>query len=63
VARSLERTWEEKLRVAQAVEQEQEHARWRAREPLLIGPRNALDYKESLRRKRPQRSAASKAAP
>src|SRR5439155_6215475 len=36
VARSLERAWEEKLRVVEAVEQQ--HARWRAQEPLLIGP-------------------------
>ncbi|WFU14603.1 recombinase family protein [Bradyrhizobium sp. CB3481] len=36
VARSLERAWEEKLRVVEAVEQE--HARWRAQEPLLISP-------------------------
>ncbi|WP_175619434.1 recombinase zinc beta ribbon domain-containing protein [Bradyrhizobium sp. 2S1] len=36
VARSLERAWEERLRVAEAVEQE--HARWRGQEPLLIGP-------------------------
>lgn len=36
VARSLERAWEEKLRVVEAVEQE--HARWRVQEPLLIGP-------------------------
>ncbi|UFW53761.1 MULTISPECIES: hypothetical protein [Bradyrhizobium] len=36
VARSLERACEEKLRVVEAVEQEQ--ARWRAQEPLLIGP-------------------------
>ncbi len=36
MARSLERAWEEKLRVVEAVEQQ--HARWRAQEPLLIGP-------------------------
>ncbi|WP_247560468.1 hypothetical protein [Bradyrhizobium sp. 138] len=36
VARSLERVWEEKLRIVEAVEQQ--HARWRAQEPLLIGP-------------------------
>ncbi|MET4391807.1 hypothetical protein ABIB73_007599 [Bradyrhizobium sp. F1.4.3] len=36
VARSLERAWEEKLRVVEAVEQQ--HARWRVQEPLLIGP-------------------------
>lgn len=36
VARSLERAWEEKLRAVEAVEQE--HARWRGQEPLLIGP-------------------------
>jgi hypothetical protein len=35
VARSLERAWEEKLRAVEAVEQE--HARWRAEEPLIIG--------------------------
>ncbi len=32
VARSLERTWEEKLRAVDAIEQE--HARWRSQEPL-----------------------------
>lgn len=36
VARSLERAWEEKLRVVEAVEQQ--HARWRVQEPILIGP-------------------------
>lgn len=36
VARSLERAWEERLRAVEAVEQE--HARWRVQEPLLIGP-------------------------
>src|SRR5437899_10967866 len=36
VARSLERAWQEKLRVVEAVEQQ--HARWRAQEPRLIGP-------------------------
>ena len=35
VARSLERTWEEKLRAVEAVEQE--HARWQSQEPLVIG--------------------------
>ena len=35
VARSLERTWEEKLRAVDAIEQE--HARWRSQEPLGIG--------------------------
>jgi DNA invertase Pin-like site-specific DNA recombinase len=35
VARSLERAWEEKLRAVEAVEQE--HARWRSQEPLMIG--------------------------
>lgn len=35
VARSLERVWEEKLRAAEAVEQE--HVRWRSQEPLIIG--------------------------
>lgn len=35
VARSLERAWEEKLRAADAIEQE--HARWRLQEPLGIG--------------------------
>ena len=35
VARSLERAWEEKLRAVEAVEQE--HARWRSQEPLIIG--------------------------
>ena len=35
VARSLERAWEEKLRAVEAVEQE--HARWRSEEPLIIG--------------------------
>ena len=35
VARSLERAWEEKLRVVDAIEQE--HARWRLQEPLGIG--------------------------
>ena len=35
VARSLERTWEEKLRDVDAIEEE--HARWRSQEPLVIG--------------------------
>ena len=35
VARSLERAWEDKLRAVEAVEQE--HARWRSEEPLIIG--------------------------
>jgi DNA invertase Pin-like site-specific DNA recombinase len=35
VARSLERAWEEKLRAVEVVEQE--HARWRSQEPLIIG--------------------------
>jgi DNA invertase Pin-like site-specific DNA recombinase len=35
VARSLERAWEEKLRAVEAVDQE--HARWRSQEPLIIG--------------------------
>ena len=35
VARSLERDWEEKLRAVEAVEQE--HTRWRSKEPLVIG--------------------------
>src|SRR6266480_3162139 len=35
VARSLERAWEEKLRAVEAIEQE--HARWRSEEPLIIG--------------------------
>jgi hypothetical protein len=35
VARSLERTWEEKLRAVEAIEQE--YARWRSEEPLAIG--------------------------
>lgn len=35
VARSLERAWEEKLRAVDALEQE--HARWKAEEPLVIG--------------------------
>jgi hypothetical protein len=34
VARSLERTWEEKLRAAEAIEQE--YARWRRDEPLVL---------------------------
>ncbi|WOH52818.1 hypothetical protein [Bradyrhizobium sp. sBnM-33] len=47
VARSLERAWEERLRVAEAVEQE--HARWRGQEPLLIGPAECAGYKRSAR--------------
>jgi DNA invertase Pin-like site-specific DNA recombinase len=35
VARSLERAWEEKLRAVEVIEQE--HARWRSGEPLMIG--------------------------
>src|SRR5262252_9907336 len=35
VARSLERAWEEKLRAVETVEQE--YARWRSQEPLIIG--------------------------
>jgi len=35
VARSLERAWEEKLRAFDAVEQE--HARWRREEPIVLG--------------------------
>ena len=35
VARSLERAWEEKLRAVEVIEQE--HARWRSEEPLVIG--------------------------
>ena len=35
VARSLERAWEEKLRAVEAIEQE--YARWRSEEPLVIG--------------------------
>ncbi|HYU69507.1 MAG TPA: recombinase family protein [Burkholderiales bacterium] len=35
VARSLERAWEEKLRAGEAIEQE--HARWRSGEPLVLG--------------------------
>jgi hypothetical protein len=35
VARSLERAWEEKLRAVEVIEQE--HARWRSGEPLVIG--------------------------
>src|SRR5437016_6387594 len=35
VARSLERAWEEKLRAIEAIEQE--YARWRSEEPLVIG--------------------------
>ena len=34
VARSLERTWEEKLRAAEAIEQE--YVRWRRNEPLIL---------------------------
>jgi hypothetical protein len=34
VARSLERTWEEKLRAVEAIEQE--YARWRRNEPLIL---------------------------
>ena len=34
VARSLERAWEEKLRAVEAIDQE--HARWRAEEPLAL---------------------------
>jgi hypothetical protein len=34
VARSLERAWEEKLRAIEVIEQE--YARWRAEEPLVI---------------------------
>jgi hypothetical protein len=35
VARSLERTWEDKLRAVEAIEQE--YARWRSQEPVVIG--------------------------
>src|SRR5580704_5326391 len=35
VARSLERTWEDKLRAVEAIEEE--HARWRSQEPLGNG--------------------------
>jgi DNA invertase Pin-like site-specific DNA recombinase len=35
VARSLEHAWEEKLRAVEAIEQE--YARWRSEEPLVIG--------------------------
>ena len=35
VARSLERAWEEKLRTVEAIDQE--YARWRSEEPLVIG--------------------------
>src|SRR6516162_278314 len=35
VARSLERAWEEKLRAVEAIEQE--YARWRSEEPVVIG--------------------------
>ena len=41
VARSLERAWEEKLRAVEAVEQE--HARWRSQEPLMIGSTERAD--------------------
>jgi len=34
VARSLERTWEEKLRAVEEIDRE--HARWRAEEPLVL---------------------------
>ena len=34
VARSLERAWEEKLRAVEAIDQE--HARWRSEEPLVL---------------------------
>jgi len=35
VARSLERVWEDKLRAVEAIEQE--YARWRSEEPVVIG--------------------------
>jgi hypothetical protein len=35
VARSLERAWEDKLRAAEAIEQE--YARWRSEEPVVMG--------------------------
>ena len=35
VARSLERAWEDKLRAVEAIEQE--YARWRSEDPLVIG--------------------------
>src|SRR2546421_9900483 len=35
VARSLERAWEDKLRAVEAIEQE--YARWRSEEPLIVG--------------------------
>jgi DNA invertase Pin-like site-specific DNA recombinase len=35
VARSLERAWEDKLRAVEAIEQE--YARWRSEEPVVIG--------------------------
>jgi DNA invertase Pin-like site-specific DNA recombinase len=35
VARSLERAWEDKLRAVEAIDQD--YARWRAEEPLVIG--------------------------
>ncbi|MER8639741.1 hypothetical protein [Mesorhizobium sp. M1365] len=34
MARSLERAWEEKLRAAEAIEQE--YQRWRSDEPLVL---------------------------
>jgi hypothetical protein len=35
VARSLERTWEDKLRAVEAIEQE--YARWHSEEPVVMG--------------------------
>ena len=35
VARSLERAWEDRLRAAEAIEQD--HARWRREEPIILG--------------------------
>jgi DNA invertase Pin-like site-specific DNA recombinase len=51
VARSLERAWEEKLRVAEAVEQEYDH--WRRDQPLVLSDADRVAL-EALGRDLPQ---------
>ena len=47
VARSLERAWEEKLRAVEAIEQE--YARWRSEEPLVIGAADRAELQAWVR--------------
>jgi hypothetical protein len=44
VARSLERAWEDKLRAVEAIEQE--YARWRSEEPLIVGTADRAELQE-----------------